>query len=439
MSFKTLLSSSAVAAAMLMLAAPAGALVINLTDTGGVVAGTAAYDGFRAAANFWQSVLSSNVTVNLKVGFTATGFGNPNIIGQTSSTSLGGAPIGSVYGKLASSGTSRLDAIAVAHLSPLSAGGVGVITQKPHGDGTGVLQNPRTGTGLELASNREFDADGSPNNTVSRVNTSVLKALGYDLTGAYDGYDGAITFNSAFNFDFNPTNGISAGQLDFVGVAIHEIGHALGFNSGVDLYDSFGNAPVNFDGEALATTLDLFRYSDDVGNLAPGAGQALDWSVGNSATAGNDLNGRPFFSFDGSTKGLSAYGGDSGYFSTGQLNGDGSQASHWMDTAYSTLPGNSGSTQCLASISPPRGILDPTFAGCEPGVVTSLDLAAFDAMGWNVRYDVLSNIGKTFNSADAVHGLGAVPEPATWALMIGGFGLVGGALRRQRRSGFASA
>ncbi len=30
---------------------------------------------------------------------------------------------------------------------------------------------------------------------------------------------------------------------------------------------------------------------------------------------------------------------------------------------------------------------------------------------------------------------GAVPEPATWAMMIGGFGLVGGALRRQRREG----
>jgi hypothetical protein len=29
---------------------------------------------------------------------------------------------------------------------------------------------------------------------------------------------------------------------------------------------------------------------------------------------------------------------------------------------------------------------------------------------------------------------GAVPEPATWAMMIGGFGLVGGALRRRARA-----
>jgi hypothetical protein len=29
---------------------------------------------------------------------------------------------------------------------------------------------------------------------------------------------------------------------------------------------------------------------------------------------------------------------------------------------------------------------------------------------------------------------GAVPEPATWAMMIAGFGLIGVAARRQRRA-----
>jgi hypothetical protein len=27
-----------------------------------------------------------------------------------------------------------------------------------------------------------------------------------------------------------------------------------------------------------------------------------------------------------------------------------------------------------------------------------------------------------------------VPEPATWAMMVGGFGLIGGAMRRRQRT-----
>lgn len=33
----------------------------------------------------------------------------------------------------------------------------------------------------------------------------------------------------------------------------------------------------------------------------------------------------------------------------------------------------------------------------------------------------------------------AVPEPATWAMMLGGFGLMGAAMRRRRKSNFAYA
>ena len=39
----------------------------------------------------------------------------------------------------------------------------------------------------------------------------------------------------------------------------------------------------------------------------------------------------------------------------------------------------------------------------------------------------------------AVAATGGVPEPATWALMLGGFGLVGGAMRRRRGVAGAAA
>lgn len=469
MRIKSLVTAALLASAV---AAPASALTITLQDTGGVAVGSQAYTDFRAAADFWQSMISTDVNVNLRVGFSTTGFASPNIIGSTASTAFIGVDVQDVYDQLAATGNSQLDAIAAQHMSPLYAaaayydpsvtvGAVGAITQKAKANGQGVVQNPRAANplnggaanglnGIETASNREYDADGSRNNQDLRVNSSVLKALGYILPdSAYSaanrdanghGVDGTVRFNSAFNFDFDPRNGVDPGKIDFIGTAIHEIGHALGFVSGVDLYDGNTNIAANLDTlQGLMSTLDLFRYSDDVNNLAPGTGQALDWSVGNSATALDNLNGRPFFSFDGVSKGLSAYGGDSGYFSTGQTNGDGRQASHWMDTPYAALPGNGVGTQCLAPIGGSRGILDPTFAGCEVGRITSLDLAAFDAMGWNIRFNVIRGVGKTFTSGDALNGITYLPEPATWALMIGGFGFTGSAMRRQRRSGYATA
>ena len=81
--------------------------------------------------------------------------------------------------------------------------------------------------------------------------------------------------------------------------------------------------------------------------------------------------------------------------------------------------------------------MDPTFAGCEEGMITSLDLAAFDAMGWNTRLNVLANIGQVYTSADAYRM--SVPEPATWGLLTLGFGALGAAMRSRRRREFALA
>jgi hypothetical protein len=56
-----------------------------------------------------------------------------------------------------------------------------------------------------------------------------------------------------------------------------------------------------------------------------------------------------------------------------------------------------------------------------------------------VKLDILNNYGEgTYAERDWNSGLSevqftgnAVPEPASWALMIGGFGLAGAALRRR--------
>ena len=50
--------------------------------------------------------------------------------------------------------------------------------------------------------------------------------------------------------------------------------------------------------------------------------------------------------------------------------------------------------------------------------------------GGSVLYDRVNRLGAQI--IPAANATGAVPEPASWAMMVGGFGLVGGALRRKK-------
>ncbi|MBK7876214.1 MAG: LamG domain-containing protein [Planctomycetes bacterium] len=66
-----------------------------------------------------------------------------------------------------------------------------------------------------------------------------------------------ITVNSNLAWDYDPSNGITAGAFCFRSALIHEIGHALGFLSDVD---------VN---SGTPTALDLFRFRRTTDNPAP--------------------------------------------------------------------------------------------------------------------------------------------------------------------------
>lgn len=387
--FKTALFCGA--AATLAMAAPANAAQIVLVDLGGVT-GSQAEMGFKIAANYWASLFTNNVTIRLGVSFAPL---DPGVIGSTGSRQVDYTVKNWETRVNATKSNSAIDQNIV--LPTLNAQG-----------GATFIADGLDENGNDTVATQELILGDTVSSKVLYLNSSVIKAIGGNPGGNATTRDGNVTFSSNFAFDFNPTDGITAGTFDFIGVAIHEIGHALGFVSGVDFIDYYGqpNGPgrdllpigYSLNDTSIYSALDMFRYSNDPTNLVRGPNAVLDLSVG----------GTKFFSIDG---GKTALLGNT--FSTGDFQGDGRQASHWKDTAGCQV-GN--------------GIMDPTFCFGQMGVVTGLDLAAFDAIGWNLSTAATANYRRS--TSDIF--FAAVPEPATWAMMIAGFGMVGASMRRRK-------
>ena len=249
-----------------------------------------------------------------------------------------------------------------------------------------VLDNLRS----KKDDNKEFKAlaDGYEIKSNKKLNLTRANAKALKMPKIKDiAFDGYVLMNdlskSSADWNYNfLSNEVPNNKIDFVSVALHEIGHNLGFVSGVDSpgwLTALSEARSKEDDKARqsklnpfapgqfkkyeelgkengAYALDLFRYSTDSINR----GGYNDLSLNKEDK---------FFSLDGGSTALAS-------FSTGvESGGEVYQASHW------NLQDN------------PLGIMDPLIHAGQKRTILDLDKQAMDAIGWDLgsgEIDLLS-------------------------------------------------
>ncbi|HKV41432.1 MAG TPA: NF038122 family metalloprotease [Blastocatellia bacterium] len=288
------------------------------TQLEGFPAAKAAF--INAAAN-WENVVTTPITIIVNVDFGPTRFGQEaypsNVLGSTDGQIVG-----------LSTGYSGVRSALISSAATA-------------GDTTLYNALPQSSVPTDI---------GSTTQIVSP--TATLRALGLLNAVANPGTETAqlgpppsIGFNSHFQFDFDPTDGITSGDYDFDAVATHEIGHVLGFISQAGALELSPTQPLG------VSVWDLYRFRPGT-TMATFANASRIQSSGGSQVYYN--------------------GGAEESLSTGRPDGsggDGNQASHWKSVAL---------TGTLV------GIMDPSVPIGTRRTISNNDLAALHSFGYGL-------------------------------------------------------
>ncbi len=290
--------------------------------------------GFEMAAQIWSQFLTDDTQINLHISATSD-LNNGQAVG-------GAVPIfhevnyGVYQEYLALDATSAEDASVLGALQEGNTVDVLVDGELVDGNSTVMLTRAQAkALGMDEALLLE---DGS--------------TWTHDMLQDPNALDGYVVINNSYdwNYDFTREGEMPEGELDFLTMALHELGHSLGFVSGLDgLIETFQLHSGETRTEGF-TALDLYRYSDTSVTIDNPDGTVSDLSFGGAA----------YFSLDGGVTELAEFEEGSEY-----------QASHWQRFQNAI------------------GIMDPTLGYQERTDISHLDLQAFDVLGWDIDYGTL--------------------------------------------------
>jgi hypothetical protein len=276
---------------------------------------------FLKAAATWQGIIQTNISIVIDVDFGPNRFGSgaypPNVLGSTDP---------------------QLAAGSIAYPGVRAA----LLTSAANAQETSLYNSlPAAAVPTDIGSTPEIHTPVATFRALGLLN-AVANPTGEQ---SQLGNPPSIGFNSAFSFDFDPSDGIDSDKFDFDAVATHEIGHALGFTS------ETGNTELTPTDPLGVSVWDLYRFRPGVGSSAFTTGQRIESSGGSQV--------------------YYAGAGELG-LSTGRPNGsggDGNQASHWKSVVL---------TGTLV------GIMDPSVPKGVRRTLSNNDLAAIHSFGYSV-------------------------------------------------------
>lgn len=312
----------------------AQALTFNFNFSGGT--STTIKNKVKDAGRLWENAFHDDVTVNIEFQYGALpdgylGGARPNMLRVN---------YGDAIPQLGLDRISADDQTATQHLPT---------TKAANGQTSIARWINRTAT-----QSKKWHTDTSTTNLwLTRANA---KALGI-VKGNDQTIDAVIRLNSGVNWDFYPYAGIKSGQYDFMGTVVHELGHTLGFLSGVDVLDFYAKQQIYRPDTAYdyVTSMDLFRRSD--------------WTIGKGQIAWTVDETTEYFSINGGRNRIANFTNGAAMYN----NADDFQLSHFRANEAS--------------------VMRPVLYSGQRSAIGEVDLRLLDTIGWDRTPGSRTNYG----------------------------------------------